>query len=77
MGFSLAEIRDLLALRVSPMATSAEVKGRVEEKVADVRRRIAGLKAVEKALKELSASCSGRGPTADCPILHHLEVDLS
>jgi len=77
LGFSLVEIRELLALRVSPAATSAAVKGRVEEKIADVRRRIAGLEAMEKALRELSGSCSGRGPTADCPILHHLEADLS
>lgn len=76
LGFSLVEIRELLGLRVCPTATSAAVKDRVEEKIADVRRRIAGLKEMEKALTKLSASCSGRGPTADCPILHHLEGDL-
>src|SRR5712692_7713612 len=36
LGFSLKEIRDLLALRVSPRTTSAEIRKRTEAKIADI-----------------------------------------
>lgn len=76
LGFSLVEIKDLLALRVRPGATPAEVKDRAEEKLADIRRKIASLKVMEEALKKLNETCAGRGPMTECPILHHLERDL-
>jgi len=76
LGFSLVEIKELLALRVRPGATPAEVKDRAEEKLADIRRKIASLKAMEKALTRLNEACSGRGAMAECPILHHLEGAL-
>src|SRR5438034_3575150 len=40
LGFSLKEIKDLLALRVDPKTTCAEVKGRAEAKIADVEEKI-------------------------------------
>jgi MerR family mercuric resistance operon transcriptional regulator len=76
LGFSLAEIKELLALRVRPGTTPAEVKAHAEEKLAHIRRRIANLRAMEKALKELTDACSGQGPMSECPILYHLEGDL-
>jgi Hg(II)-responsive transcriptional regulator len=76
LGFSLGEIRETLALRVRPGTTPAEVKGLANEKLADIRRKIASLKTMERALKRLTEACSGRGRMADCPILHHLEGDL-
>src|SRR5262245_57298799 len=62
LGFSLREIRDLLALRIRPGVTCAEVRERAQEKVSAVRQKIADLKAIERALRKLTASCSGRGP---------------
>ena len=76
LGFSLVEIKELLALRVRPGTTPAEVKGHAEEKLAEIRRKIASLRAMEKALEKLTDACSGHGPMAECPILHHLEGDL-
>ena len=76
LGFSLVEIKELLALRVRPGTTPAEVKGHAEEKLAEIRRKIASLRAMEEALTRLTDACSGHGPMAGCPILHHLEGDL-
>lgn len=73
LGFSLKEIQELLALKVRPGVTCAEVREKAEHKVADVRQKIADLKAIEKALHKLTATCSGSGPATDCPILDHLE----
>lgn len=76
LGFSLREIREILALRVRPGVMCAQVREKAEEKVAEVRGKIAGLKAIERALQKLAASCSGHGPATDCPILEYLEGEI-
>jgi len=73
VGFSLEEIKELLALRVRPGTTCAQVRERAEHKVQEVRQKIADLKAIERALNKLTASCSGRGPISACPILENLD----
>jgi Hg(II)-responsive transcriptional regulator len=73
LGFSLGEIRDLLALRGLRGATAAEVQSRAEAKLADIRRKIADLGAIERALEKLTDACPGKGPLDECPILQHLD----
>ena len=73
LGFSLAEIKDLLALRVTPGKSCADVRAHAEHKIADVDRRIASLKRVRGALVKLTSACSGKGPVSQCPILEALE----
>jgi len=72
LGFSLAEVKELLALRQDPHATKADVKQKTEEKIADIRSRIEDLTRMLKALEQLDASCDGCGPTSECPILKSL-----
>ncbi len=72
LGFSLTEIAELLALRVDPDTSCADVRTRAEAKIADVRERIQSLSRIEEALTRLAAQCRGRGPTSDCPILDAL-----
>lgn len=76
LGFSLAEIKELLALRVQKGTTCAEVREQAEHKLEDVRQKIADLKAIERALGKLTASCTGRGPLTQCPILENLDGEL-
>jgi len=73
LGFSLAEIKELLALRVTPGKSCGDVRAHAESKVEDIDRRIASLKRMRQALTKLAAACSGRGPMSDCPILEALE----
>ena len=73
LGFSLREVRELLELRVGPETTCADVRRRAHGKVLEVRRKIADLRAIERALQSLSAACSGEGPLSDCPILKCLD----
>jgi MerR family mercuric resistance operon transcriptional regulator len=49
------------------------VRRKAQEKVDEVRRKIADLRAIERALGNLSATCSGEGPLSDCPILGSLD----
>ncbi len=75
LGFSLKEIKELLALRVDPNTTCAEVRKRAEDKIADVEAKIEALQKIKKALATLTKTCSGRGPTSECPILDALDTD--
>src|SRR5437660_1810009 len=59
LGFSLKEIKELLALRVDPDTTCAEVKRRAEAKIADVEEKIQALQRIKKALVQLTAVCRG------------------
>lgn len=72
LGFTLAEIKELLALRVDPDTTCADVRQRAEAKVLDIEQRIASLRAMKTALMRLAASCSARGPASECSILESL-----
>ena len=76
LGFSLGEIKDLLALRVRKGTSCSDVKERAGEKLEEVRQKIADLKAIERALTKLTASCSGKGPLSECPILENLDGEL-
>src|SRR4051794_13174868 len=62
LGFSLREVKELLALRVEPGRTCADVRHKAQEKVLEVRQKIADLQAIERALETLTATCSGDGP---------------
>src|SRR5438270_7125070 len=77
LGFSLKEIRELLALRVSQRKTSAEVRKRAEAKIADIEGKIKSLELMRKSLRKLTNSCDGCGPIAECPILESLDREVS
>jgi MerR family transcriptional regulator, copper efflux regulator len=73
LGFSLKEIRELLALRVSPRTTSAEIRKRAEAKIADIDGKIRSLESMNKTLRKLTKSCAGFGSASECPILESLD----
>jgi MerR family mercuric resistance operon transcriptional regulator len=73
LGFSLKEIGDLLSLRVDPETPCSEVRQRAQMKLSDIENKIAVLRKMKKALKELTDACSGKGPASQCPILDAIE----
>jgi MerR family mercuric resistance operon transcriptional regulator len=75
LGFTLKEIRELLALRIRPEATCGDVRHQAEAKIADIEQRIVMLQKMKQALARLTVACSGRGPTSQCPILEAMEDD--
>jgi MerR family copper efflux transcriptional regulator len=70
LGFSLAEIRELLTL--SSHRDVGRVKKKAEAKLVDVRKRIAELERVCAALANLIKACPGHGRPEECPILQAL-----
>lgn len=75
IGFSLDEIRDLLALSSDRERGVEGIKSRAEVRLADVESRIAQLQRVRRGLKALVADCPGHGPLEQCPILAALSKD--
>ena len=73
LGFSLHEIKDLLALRVKAGVSSADVRWRAEAKLVDIDEKLKTLRAMKKVLTRFTESCSGAGPISRCPILAALE----
>ncbi len=75
LGFSLAEIKDLLALRVRSIDTCERVRERTLVKIADIERKIGALQEMRRALGDLASACSRRRKTDECPILDSLETN--
>lgn len=69
LGFSLAEIRDLLSLRGSSTAQCSDVRQRTEAKIADVEAKIQALDLIKRTLQKLASACPAHGPVSECPIL--------
>jgi Cu(I)-responsive transcriptional regulator len=70
VGFTLDEIKDLLALKFRPDATSGDVREMVGVKIDDIDRKIAALQAMRDELSVLFDECPGGDhPTDECPIL--------
>jgi MerR family transcriptional regulator, copper efflux regulator len=74
LGFSLREIKELLALRIDSVDTCGRVRGRAELKIADIENRIRSLERMKRTLRGLVATCAQRGKTNACPILDSLEA---
>jgi MerR family mercuric resistance operon transcriptional regulator len=73
LGFSLAEVRQLLALRTDPEVSCGEVRATAEKKIAEIDRKISSLRMMRSALDEMTRICPGTGPLDDCPILAAIE----
>lgn len=69
LGFTLVEIRDLLALSASRDDDMAGLKATASEKLADVERKLAELGRIRDGLSALIEACPGHGALERCPIL--------
>ncbi|WP_298232126.1 Cu(I)-responsive transcriptional regulator [uncultured Azohydromonas sp.] len=71
LGFSMAEIAELLRLWQNRRRSSAEVKRIAQAHVADLERRIAEMAAMKQTLQQLVSCCHG-DQRPECPILDDL-----
>ncbi len=77
LGFSLNEIRELLALRMRPGAKQGDIKSRAEAKIADIEQKIQALQAIKRSLRQMTERCDACGPLPECPILESLESEVA
>ena len=71
LGFALDELRDLLRLVDGHAYACAEVRTLTLRHIADIGRRIADLKRLERVMVNISSRCSGKR-IPDCPIIDAL-----
>lgn len=69
LGFSLAEIGELLSLTAQRGSDMRGVKRKAEERLAQVEHKIRELQRVRRGLKSLIAVCPGHGELDACPIV--------
>jgi len=72
LGFSIEDIRQLLALWRDRSRSSAEVKAIALRHIAELEEKAASLHAMGETLKHLVAHCHG-DHRPDCPILDALD----
>ena len=76
-GFSLAEIRELLALKISNAACCKDVRSVAIEKKLLLEHKIKALRVMSQALSELIMICDDETrPLEECPILTTLESSM-
>jgi len=71
LGFTLNEIRSLLALVDGGMQTCAEVESVTKEHLEKVRAKIADLNRIENVLSQTLAQCSGKN-VPECAVIDAL-----
>jgi MerR family transcriptional regulator, copper efflux regulator len=71
LGFSIAEIGELLKLWQNRRRASADVRRIATQHVQDLERRIAEMEAMKRTLQHLVHCCRG-DERPDCPILDEL-----
>ncbi len=71
LGFSVAEVRDLLSLYEDRQRASADVKAIAESHLGEIDRKIEELKGLRATLAHLVHACHG-DDRPDCPIIDDL-----
>lgn len=72
LGFTLKEIRELLALKVTARGQCRRVRDRATEKLENVRAKIKMLRKIERTLVKLVKTCESENTSKPCPIIEAL-----
>jgi DNA-binding transcriptional MerR regulator len=75
LGFTLAEIRDLLVVRSSGRDDREQVRRTAERRLHDIEDRISRLDALRSTMLRLLEDCRGVEDPSACPILDTLEPE--
>lgn len=71
LGFAISDVQNLLSYADEGDYTCAEIKAFTVVHLAEVRRKLADLRRLERALKEMVLKCDG-GEVANCSIMDAL-----
>lgn len=72
LGFTLAQIRDLLRLSSQKDEECAEVDRITAQHLSEIEQKISDLKRLAKELRRLNNCCQSHGIIADCRIIEAL-----
>ena len=73
LGFSLDQIKTLLALWQDKQRASKDVRAMARQQIADLDRKIADMQSMRRTLEKLASACHG-DERPDCPILDDLAL---
>jgi MerR family copper efflux transcriptional regulator len=73
LGFTLTEVKQLLALRLTPGMACTDVRKRAQARMADIEEKINSLHAMKRALQQLVSACTADGPASECSFLANLD----
>ncbi|MBC7683814.1 MAG: Cu(I)-responsive transcriptional regulator [Bdellovibrionales bacterium] len=73
LGFSLEQIRTLLALWQDKHRASKDVRAMARQHIAELDEKIANMQAMRRTLETLATKCHG-DDRPDCPILDDLSL---
>lgn len=73
VGFSLAEIKQILKLKLTPKSECEPIKIQTQKKIVEVENKINELKKILKVLKKFEHKCDGHETTEKCSILDGLK----
>lgn len=76
LGFSMAEIAELVSLWQNRSRASASVKRIAQKHMDDLSQRIAAMQAMQRTLASLTQHCHGDA-RPDCPILDDLAGEIA
>jgi len=68
LGFTLAEIKELLGLWFDAETRCVHVRQRAEQKVADIEDKIRTLQKMKRSLKKIISQCENRDAVDECPL---------
>lgn len=73
LGFSLEQIKTLLALWQDEHRASKDVRAMARQHIAELDRKIGEMEAMKRTLEKLAGACHG-DERPDCPILDDLSL---
>jgi MerR family mercuric resistance operon transcriptional regulator len=76
LGFTLREVKDLLALQSNGKHTCEKVRANATAKINDINSRIRSLRRIGRALAKLSLECEMHAGDTGCPLLDYLDEKL-
>lgn len=76
LGFTLREVKELLALRADGAKSCRKVRMAANAKIADIQARIRSLQRMARALTQLADECETQAQGTGCPLLQYLENKL-
>ena len=72
LGFTLAEINELLSLWFDTDTTCCNVRTKAQAKIGEIEEKVKTLNRMKRSLKKLIDQCHERGSLDSCPLLDGL-----
>ncbi|MBA2664407.1 MAG: heavy metal-responsive transcriptional regulator [Bradymonadaceae bacterium] len=74
LGFTLAEIEELLRLRADSEASCAQIRDIAQAKIREAQEQIETLQQIVDGLENLAGICPGDVPADKCPLIEMLKT---